>query len=161
PDEHVEATIPHVSPIAADIIRVMRLSGARPGEATGMRADQIDRADPDCWCYVPPRHKTSHRQKKRVIFLGPRCQAILAPYLAKAGGGKVFPMGLSGLRSSIRRGCDQAGVPRWSPNRLRHTHATEIRKRFGVEASQVMLGHSHINTTEIYAEVNADRGREV
>jgi integrase len=161
PDEVVEATLPHVSKVAADIIRVMRLSGARPGEMTGMRADQIDRNDPDCWRYAPPKHKTSHRDKRRVIFLGPRCQAILAPYMAKAGGGKVFPMGLSGLRSAVTRGCAKAGVPHWHPNQLRHSAATEIRKKFGLEGSQVILGHSRAATTEIYAEVDADRGREI
>ncbi len=74
---------------------------------------------------------------------------------------RVFPMTKGGLKCGIDRGCDGAGVPRFAPNQLRHSHATAVRKQFGVEASQVMLGHSHINTTEIYAEVNADRGREV
>jgi integrase len=40
----------------------------------------------------------------------------------------------------------------WSPNRLRHTAATEIRKRFGLEAAQVVLGHSAADVTQIYAE---------
>jgi site-specific recombinase XerC len=40
----------------------------------------------------------------------------------------------------------------WSPNQLRHLRGTEIRKRFGLEASQTVLGHSHADTTEIYAE---------
>ena len=31
---------------------------------------------------------------------------------------------------------------RWSPNQLRHTAATEIRSKFGLEAAQVILGHS-------------------
>ena len=30
----------------------------------------------------------------------------------------------------------------WSPNQLRHTHATEVRRRFGLEAAQVALGHA-------------------
>jgi integrase len=108
------------------------------------------------------RHKTRHQGKKRVIYLGPKCQEILGRYILKAGpAGNVFPLGLSGLRTAITRGARRAGVAHWSPNQLRHSHATEVRKKFGVEASQVMLGHSHINTTEIYAEVNADRGKEV
>jgi integrase len=43
-------------------------------------------------------------------------------------------------------------VPRWHPNQLRHTHATEVRRRFGLEASQVALGHAQANITEVYAE---------
>jgi integrase len=161
-DEVVEATLPRVSPVAADVIRLMRLSGARPAEAVGMKVEEIDRTDPDCWRYRPRRHKTYHRGKKRVVFLGPKCQEVLSRYILKAGSsGKVFPITHSGLRTAITRGCRRAGVEHWAPNQLRHTHATTVRRDFGVEASQVMLGHSHINTTEIYAEADAERGREV
>jgi integrase len=53
---------------------------------------------------------------------------------------------------AIARACERAGVPRWSPHRLRHTAATEIRSRFGLEAAQVVLGHAQANVTEVYAE---------
>jgi integrase len=161
-DVTVEATIPHVSPAAADLIRLMQFSGMRPAEAANMTVEAIDRSDPECWRYRPGRHKTYHRGKGRVAFLGPRCQEILLPYLVKAGpAGKVFPLKLSGLRSAIRRGAKRAGVAHWAPNQLRHSHATAVRKEFGVEGAQVMLGHAHINTTEIYAEANMERGKEV
>lgn len=41
---------------------------------------------------------------------------------------------------------------RWSPNRLRHSAGTEIRRRFGLEAAQVALGHAMADTTQVYAE---------
>lgn len=44
----------------------------------------------------------------------------------------------------------------WSPNRLRHTAATRIRKEFGAEASQTILGHRNLRTSEIYAERDTD-----
>jgi site-specific recombinase XerC len=43
-------------------------------------------------------------------------------------------------------------VPRWSPNRLRHSAATELRSKYGLEAAQVILGHSQADVTQIYAE---------
>ena len=52
-------------------------------------------------------------------------------------------------------------VPCWHPNQLRHTHATEVRKRFGLEAAQVALGHANANTTELYAERNMHLAVEV
>jgi integrase len=55
---------------------------------------------------------------------------------------------------AVRRACDKAGSTRWTPNQLRHAAGTEIRKRFGLEAAQVTLGHAHMNTSEIYAEKN-------
>ncbi|WP_417737272.1 tyrosine-type recombinase/integrase [Rosistilla oblonga] len=50
---------------------------------------------------------------------------------------------------------------RWSPNRLRHTRGTEIRKQFGLEAAQVILGHAAADVTQIYAERDAEKAREV
>lgn len=43
---------------------------------------------------------------------------------------------------------------RWHPNRLRHTFATRVRKGHGLEAAQVLLGHSRADVTQIYAERN-------
>ena len=40
---------------------------------------------------------------------------------------------------------------RWSPNQLRHSAATEIRQRYGIEAVAAVLGHSKTDTSEIYA----------
>lgn len=45
-------------------------------------------------------------------------------------------------------------IPRWHPNQLRHKFATEVRKQLGLEAAQVMLGHSRADVTQIYAEKN-------
>ena len=50
---------------------------------------------------------------------------------------------------------------RWHPHKLRHTKATEIRRRFDVEAAQVILGHSKPDTTVIYAERDLDRARAI
>ena len=43
-------------------------------------------------------------------------------------------------------------VAYWAPNRLRHTRATEVRRKFGLEATQVVLGHSKADVTQVYAE---------
>jgi site-specific recombinase XerD len=61
----------------------------------------------------------------------------------------------------VKRACERAGVSPFSPNRLRHSAATAIRKGFGVEAAQVVLGHSQVLTTQIYAERDQDLGRGV
>jgi integrase len=186
-DEQVEAVLPRVSPVVAAMIRTMRLSGMRPGEALRMNIEEIDRSNPECWQYRPKQHKTSHRGKERIIFLGPKCQAILGPWILKAGSGRIFPITKSGLKKAIETACDRAyphptlsGFPeakltaaqfaelkawrkahRWHPNQLRHAAATEFRKEHGLEAAQILLGHSKADTTQIYAEVNIDRGREI
>jgi integrase len=45
-DEVVDANLAHVSPQIAALVRILRLTGCRPGEALAMTAAQIDRTDP-------------------------------------------------------------------------------------------------------------------
>jgi integrase len=45
-------------------------------------------------------------------------------------------------------------IPTWHPHQLRHTAATNLRKDFGLEAAQVILGHKTLTVTQVYAERN-------
>lgn len=54
---------------------------------------------------------------------------------------------------AIVRACQQAGVQHWHPHQLRHNYATEVRKRYGLEAARILLGHCSALVTEaVYAE---------
>ncbi len=64
-------------------------------------------------------------------------------------------------RRAIARAAARAGVPAWSPNQLRHSAGTEIRRRYGIEAACAVLGHESISTTEIYAERNESLAKRV
>ena len=50
---------------------------------------------------------------------------------------------------------------RWAPNQLRHSAATEIRRQFGLEAAQIVLGHSKADVTQVYAERDLAKGIEI
>ena len=188
-DAVIDQTLPHLPSIVADMVRLQRLCGARPGEVTKLRPEDIDRTT-EVWSYRPGSHKTEHHQKQRVIFFGPQAQEILCPYLNRPGKAFCFspveseerrsisrrkkrrtPLygeqaktkprrrrqlkdhySSSSYRRAIHRACDRVGIERWSPNRIRHTIATEIRKKFGLEAAQTVLGHSNAAVTQIYAE---------
>ena len=52
---------------------------------------------------------------------------------------------------AIARACRKAGVPVWSPGRLRHTAATRAEEIYGIEASAALCGHRRVETTQIYA----------
>jgi integrase len=60
---------------------------------------------------------------------------------------------------AIHRACKAAGVEPWTPNQLRHTFATRVRKEFGLEVARVVLGHATADTTEIYAEADREKAR--
>ena len=55
-------------------------------------------------------------------------------------------------KEAAQQGEKAALLEKWSPNRLRHSAATEIRRHFGLEAAQVTLGHATADVSQIYAE---------
>ncbi len=221
--DRIQATIPHLSPIVADMVRLQLLTGCRPGEICRIRPMDIDRTG-DVWEYRPAGHKTEHHDRSRTIYLGPQAKAILAPYLfrdpdaacfspaestewfrAKRAAERVTPESAGnrrGRRSEARQRSRRPRQPRaqydsssyahaigyacakawpappetaadpakllawtiahrWAPNQIRHTKATEIRRLYGLEAAQVILGHATADVTQIYAERDAERAREI
>lgn len=199
PDVDVEAVRPHAGRQVRAMIDLQRLTGMRPGEVVLMRTADLDRAG-DVWTYTPSRHKTEHHGKEREVYIGPRGQELLRPWLRGEGGAFLFspaeameerraerranrktgvqpsqadrsvarPIKAPGARytvgsyrRAIQAACLKAGVARWHPHQLRHAAATEIRRRFGLEASRVVLGHEDVRATQIYAEEDRGRGLEV
>ena len=210
-DAIVEATLPHLSGVVAAMVRLQRLTGARPGEVAQLRTADIDTTS-DVWIYKPAEHKTAHHGRQRTIAIGPRAQAVLRPFLKPLnpsayvfnpadavaemrdrrnaerktppnqgnaiGTNRAYmPRRTPGnrynaasYRKAVERACDFAfPVPagllkdpkaaadwkrdhRWHPHQLRHSAATEIRRRFGLEAAQHVLGHATPNMTLTYAE---------
>lgn len=209
-DATIDATLPHLPDVVADMVRVHRLTGMRPTELCIMRPCDID-LTVDPWRYTPRHHKTQHTGRERMIFIGPQAQAVLLRYLAPDAEANCFrpsdseakrraaahaarrtPLSYGNrpgtnlrrkprhqpgdaynddaYRRAIHRACDRAfpappdiagdpaefsawrGEHRWSPNQLRHAAATEIRKRFGLEAAQTTLGHASADVTQVYAE---------
>jgi integrase len=244
PDERVTATLAFLRPQVRDMVEVQRLTGMRPGEVCQLRLREIDRTG-QVWEYRPARHKTAWRGKERVVFIGPRVQAILSRYANADPDAYLFspreavdqlhrergenrvttyyasrqgwqqrtahPKRRPGERytvtaygQAIRRACARAfrlpdylrrrrvklndghrrwetagewrarvgpaGVAEaatwrdrhtWHPNQLRHAAGMDVRKAYGIEAAQVILGHSRANVTEVYAERDLDRARRI
>jgi integrase len=80
PAEFVEAVLPHVAPQVAAMIQLQLLTGMRPGEVCQMRGADLSTAG-RVWIYRPAHHKNAWREKSREIFLGPKAQGILQPWL--------------------------------------------------------------------------------
>ena len=78
----VEATLPQLPPIVADMVRFQQLTGCRPGEVCSLRPCDINMAG-QIWRYVPQSHKTEHHGRERVIFIGPKAQDLLRAYLLR------------------------------------------------------------------------------
>jgi integrase len=61
-------------------------------------------------------------------------------------------------RVELKRWADEHS---WHPHQLRHNAATRLRREYGLEAAQVILGHKTLAVTEIYAEKNVAKAREI
>lgn len=81
-DATISATLKELPSVVADMVRVQRLSGMRPGEVRTLRPIDLDRSEA-IWVYTPASHKTQHQGRRRVIFIGPKAQAILWRYLER------------------------------------------------------------------------------
>jgi integrase len=65
------------------------------------------------------------------------------------------------LANEERAKQQESPLPTWGPNRLRHSAATEIRRKYGLEAAQVVLGHAKADVTQVYAERDVELARRV
>lgn len=180
PDDVFEATVKRLPPVVADLVRVIRLTGCRPGEICRMRPQDIDMRG-DVWTYTPARHKNDWRSHKRSVAIGPKAQMILRRYIGQGSIDKpVFSPRLSermrGRKPSrivrdhydndevcraVVRACEKFSLPRWTPNQLRHSRLEEVRDTFGLDHAQAVGGHKHARVTEIYAGVNTRKAVEV
>ncbi|TWT95776.1 site-specific integrase [Neorhodopirellula pilleata] len=226
PADVVLKTLPHLSSVVSDMIRLQMVVGSRPGELCNLTPAMIDRTG-DVWEATLIEHKTAHHGKSRTLFIGPQGQAILSPYLMRFGDEHCFrpvdaekerrdaqhaarktPLSCgdrpgtnrkrapkvrpgqhyttASYRRAIHRACDMAfpapsplgrlegesdrarlerlnpsqikqlrkwqAEHRWNPNQLRHTFATDAWKTEEPEAVQILLGHSDLRTTLVYAE---------
>jgi integrase len=80
PQEHIDVIRPYVSRHMWTIIQLQLLTAARPSEILMMRPCNIDRSG-KIWVCSPAAHKTAHHGHDRKIYLGPRSQEILTPFL--------------------------------------------------------------------------------
>lgn len=65
------------------------------------------------------------------------------------------------IKKAKEEGREPDLVPKWFPNQLRHLRATIIRSLYGLEASQVVLGHEKADVTQIYAERDRQKAIDI
>ena len=107
--------------------------------------------------------------KVRVVYLNDACKDALARYMAvrrPVSGRDRNALFLSGQNKRISRSTVHALVKkhlsaagldseRYSSHKLRHTAATlMLQNGVDVKAVQEVLGHEHLNTTEIYTHID-------
>ncbi len=139
------------------IISFIYSTGVRVSELLGLKKKDIDLAS----CRGIVRGKGS---KERQIFLSKKLCQELSEYLATRSDASefLFP-GKNGkmltarsVQKMIKRAARKAGIDKKvTPHTLRHSFATHLLEAgVDIRKIQVLLGHSRIDTTQIYTHVS-------
>jgi len=75
--ETVAATLPHLRPTVADMVRLQMLTGMRPMEVCAISWDEITKDSPTEWSWEPAHHKMAHLARRRIIPLATEAITIL------------------------------------------------------------------------------------
>lgn len=188
PLEDVRKTMEALPATLCAMIELQILTGMRPGEVCAMRAGDVAEADNGLLVYTLRTDKTDYRRSaanKKRIPLGPKARRVVVPYLDRdadeflftpkeAQFDRAFTSGKRPTRAkyndsyntsayarAISRAAKKVGAAHWSPNQLRHLYASEIRRKYGLEAAQLMLCHAKADVTQIYAERDLKRMEEI
>lgn len=151
----------HEDQQAANIIRLLLLTGARRGEVMAARWDQFELAT---GVWTKPGATTKQKTEHRVPLSAPARQ-LLAGLQAAAGDGAseyVFPgRGGKGYRVELKDDwaalCNAAGIAGARMHDLRHTYASVLASAgLSLPVIGALLGHSQPATTARYSHLFDD-----
>lgn len=138
------------------------------GEARVALEEFMDRpADKPCFSpaeskqwYLDQRHGKRKTPPGQGSYRGSRAEQRAEAGLPKAKRQAGDRWSKDSFNRAIRRGCEKAGVDRWTPYALRHTVATLVKEGLSAEHVQALLNHKHIKTQDIYARNSVKKAIE-
>ena len=149
------------------ILELLYATGMRVGELTGLDVGDVDLAR-------GLARVTGKGNKQRVVPFGDEASAAVNEWLEfgrgeLAGDTAAMFVGSRGgridqrqVRRIVDRAGARAGVEHVSPHTLRHTAATHMLEGGAdLRVVQEMLGHTSLQTTQIYTHVSAQRLKNV
>jgi integrase len=150
PLEHISAVKSHLRERNRDLVDLLLLTAARPGEILALTTSVIDRKG-DVWVADFKKHKTARHGHFRAIHFGLRAQSILLKYLKPLNPDeRLFPIQRKTFGSAVKAASVKAGVPAFTPHWLRHTALTMIAEETDIESAQRVAGHSTAAMTILY-----------
>lgn len=145
------------------VVELLLSTGMRLSELVGLNQGDVDFSEREIIVF-------GKGAKQRIVYFDDRTNLFLQKYLEtrdddnpalfvqqKRRGDKYLRLNKSGLGTVVRMWGRACGIEEVHPHRFRRTMATRaLRAGMPIEQIQVILGHSSIETTRIYAKVNQD-----
>ena len=119
---------------APDLVAFLYLTGVRLGAALALTtADLRQKPDGTGWVYVWEKA----RPDSRPLFVRPEQAALALAWRQLPSGAPLWvvnggPIRPHKVRAWITRGCERAGVPRFTPHALRHAFARDLAPYLGL-----------------------------
>ncbi|MBU4270581.1 MAG: site-specific integrase [Planctomycetes bacterium] len=159
-DDLVEATLPYLPAVLADMVRFQRLTGARPGELFQLRPCDVDRSD-EVWEYRPADHKTAYRGRERIVYIGPKAQQVLLPYLLRDAQANCFsPVESEQKRHEEQRKRRLTRVQPSQRNRRKARPKKAPRTAYTKDSYQRAIARAVVKANRERTEAAADMGVE-
>jgi integrase len=156
PDAWVDPIRPFVARQVWAMVELQRLTGMRPGEVCMMRTVDVNTAG-RIWEYTPSSHKTEHHGRGRTIFVGPKAQAILRPWLRAELEAPLFqPREAVAERRAAQRAARKTPVPPSQQDRRKK----DPRKRPGERYDATSYRRAIVNGTAAANRARAARGED-
>jgi integrase len=143
---------------AADVFRLLLLTGARRGEILSAEWDSIDLA---AGTWAKQASTTKQKQHHQVPLSAPARQILTRLREKNPTSPWVFPGRNGPLKGDIKRHwkriCTAAGIRALRVHDLRHSYASQLASAgVGLHVIGQLLGHSQVSTTHRYAHLFDD-----
>jgi integrase len=148
---------------AANIFRMLLLTGARRGEVLGAQWNQFDL---EAGIWVKPSAHTKQKREHRVPLSEAALELLREIYAETGGGEYVFPSPRTeGCRIEIKNDwavvCNAAGISGLRMHDLRHSYASMlVNSGLSLPVIGALLGHTQASTTHRYAHLADNPLRE-
>jgi len=143
------------------IMSLLYSTGLRVSELVNLKVEDVNFNDRSGWV------RRGKGAKDRLFVIPESLTKELQDYLKDRGHKFIFskdePLTTRNIQKIIKGTRNRAGITkRVTPHTLRHSFATHLLEQgTDIRVIQTLLGHSSLNTTQVYTHVSADQIRKV
>ncbi len=145
------------------IISLLYSSGLRVSELVNLKVEDLNLVEKTGWV------RKGKGNKDRLIIVSENLCEELREYLARRGNEGIYifskekPLTTRNIQKIIKGTKERAGLnKKVTPHTLRHSFATHLLEAgVDIRMIQMLLGHSSISTTQIYAHVSSTELKKI